>query len=119
MSEIYSPPRVTRAARMLQTLRITPGFAFDIAVDDEDGEPWGFTREVKQNKAIERVVGTEPDLVVGRPACTDSSPWQRLNRAVSMHPEKYDEAKKEAVKHLQFVCKVYKMQYHDGKAVLA
>ena len=40
VSEIYSPPRVTKAARVLTKLGITPGFALDLTVNDENGRPW-------------------------------------------------------------------------------
>ncbi len=52
VSEIYRPQRVTRAARILKRLNITPGSAFDIATHDEDGQPWGFDLEARQEKAI-------------------------------------------------------------------
>ena len=39
VAEVYSPPRVTRAARLLPKLGVTPGFAMDITVNDEDGKP--------------------------------------------------------------------------------
>ena len=65
---------------MLPKLGISPGFALDLTVDDEDGLPWDFTNEDKKSKAIGLTIETEPDLVVGSPACTDFSPWQRLNK---------------------------------------
>ena len=70
VSEIYSPPRVTRAAGMLKKLGISPGFALDITVEDEDGTPWDFTLKTKREKAAKMVIHTEPDLVVGSPMCT-------------------------------------------------
>ena len=118
VAEIYNPPRVTRAAQVLTKLGITPGFALDITVDDETGEPWDLSKPEKQDKAISLTIDTEPDLVVGSPPCIDFSPWQRLNKAVSREPEKYDERKKAAVKHLECVCKVYKIQHCDGRLFL-
>ena len=69
VAEIYSPPRVTRAARILRKLGITPGFALDITVQDEDGQPWDFEQEAQRCKALALHVEMEPDLVVGSPAC--------------------------------------------------
>ena len=37
VSEIYSPPRVTAAARRLN-LGLLPGFAFDLTCEDENGK---------------------------------------------------------------------------------
>ena len=41
-----------------------------------------------------------------------------MNKAVSQEPEKYEERKKAAVKHLECVCRVYKIQYTDGRLFL-
>ena len=37
VSEIYSPSRVTAAAKLLPEFRVTPGFALDLTTADEDG----------------------------------------------------------------------------------
>ena len=37
VSEIYSPPRVTQALRMLPSMGLIPGFALDLATNDENG----------------------------------------------------------------------------------
>ena len=66
----------------------------DITTCDETGEPWDFDRDDKKRKAIERVIETEPDLLVGSPMCKEFSPWQRLNKALSTHPEDYEERKR-------------------------
>ena len=42
VSEIYSPPRVTAAAKLLPCLDCTPGFALDLTTLDEHGNPWNF-----------------------------------------------------------------------------
>ena len=40
VSETYSSPRVTSAARLLTRLGVTPGLALDLTTNDEDGCPW-------------------------------------------------------------------------------
>ena len=43
VSEIYSPPRVTRAISSMPDSRLTPGFALDMTcIDPDDGQPWDF-----------------------------------------------------------------------------
>ena len=74
VSEVYSPPRVTKAAKVLTKLGITPGFALDITVDDETGEPWDLSKPEKQDKAVGLTIDTEPDLIVGSPPCIDFIP---------------------------------------------
>ena len=39
VSENYSPPRVTAAAKLLPELRSVPGFALDLTVENEQGLP--------------------------------------------------------------------------------
>ena len=56
VSEIYSPPRVTRAISSMPSLRLVPGFALDLTcIDPDDGQPWDFDLESKQVKAMELV----------------------------------------------------------------
>ena len=42
VSEIYSPPRVTAAIKLLPELRCIPGFALDLTTTDTEGRPWDF-----------------------------------------------------------------------------
>ena len=50
VSEIYSPPRVTKWA---ERMRLAPGMAFDLTqVDPEDGLPWDFNDGIKARKVI-------------------------------------------------------------------
>ena len=51
IAEIYSPPRVTAAARRLRKYGLTPGLALDITVDDESGRPWDFSVKAQRDKA--------------------------------------------------------------------
>ena len=46
VSEIYSPPRVTAATKLLPELRIIPGFALDLTTSDTDGVLWDFDSKV-------------------------------------------------------------------------
>jgi len=118
VSEICSPPRMTRAARVLKKLNITPGFALDITTKDENGEPWDFDKLEQKRKAERLVCETEPDLLMGGPMCKDFSPWQRINRAKSSCPEKYDTAKDSSRRHLEFICRVYEVQDRSGHLFL-
>ena len=119
VSEIYSlPPRVTRAARMLPSLGVSPGFALDLSVEDDDGQPWGFDDPQKRNKAVRKLLVEKPDLLVGSPMCKEFSAWQRMNIAKTFDPERYVAARRKAVRHLEFVCKLYKLQKDAGQLFL-
>ena len=54
VSEIYSPPRVTAAAKLLPELRCVPGFALDLTVQNEQGLPWDFDLLENRQRARER-----------------------------------------------------------------
>ena len=82
VSEIYSPPRVTAAAKLLPSLKIIPGFALDITTVDEEGRPWDFSKLEMRQAASAKVEAEQPMVLVGSPMCTDYSAWQQINNAV-------------------------------------
>ena len=51
MSEVYSPPRVAAAAKLLSSLKILLGASLVPAVNQQDGTPWGFDIKVNREKA--------------------------------------------------------------------
>ncbi len=117
VAEIYSPPRVTRCAKMLPGLGILPGFALDLTEVNERGEPWDFDDENKQDEAIALIDEVKPLFLVGSPMCTAFSTWQRIN-AHRREPEKINAEYERAVKHLRFVCRVYRKQIDEGRYFL-
>ena len=38
VAEVYSAPRVTKAAKLLPSLRLLPGFALDLSGEDDEGQ---------------------------------------------------------------------------------
>ena len=54
-SEIYSPPRVTAAAKFLPELRVIPGFALDLTTADEDVSLWDVDSKVMRDRAMAKV----------------------------------------------------------------
>ena len=65
VSEVYSPPRVAAAAKLLPSIRIIPGASLDITVNQENGEPWDF--DLKENLEKARLLFEEqqPAILVG------------------------------------------------------
>jgi hypothetical protein len=51
VAEVYSPPRVTKAATLLPSLGIEPGAALDITTYDDCGKPWDFSNPAMRSKA--------------------------------------------------------------------
>ena len=68
VSEIYSPPRVTAAAKLLPKLKMIPGFALDLTMADTDGRLWDFDDVVMRDRARKRLHDERPMLLVD-PRC--------------------------------------------------
>ena len=76
ISELYSPPRVTAEIARSKNEFLTPGFAFDITVNDpDDGQPWDFNVRAKREKAREILRRQRPYLFIGSPMCTAFCSW--------------------------------------------
>ena len=70
VSEIYSAPRVTNAAKRIPGWKVIPGFALDLTQEDERGIPWDFDDVTMRRKARAKVVSEKPMLLIGTPTCT-------------------------------------------------
>ena len=114
VSEIYSPPRVTAATKLLPELKIIPGFALDLATADVDGKLWDFDSKIMRNRAMQRVKDERPMVLVGSPMCTAFSTWQRINDKIR-DPVGVAAEKKRAVVHLEFCIKLYREQMRHGR----
>ena len=109
VSEIYSPPRVTNAAKLLPELRLIPGFGLDLTVADHGGKLWDFDSKVMRERAMEKVKREKPLLLVGSPMCTAFSTWQRINAKIR-DPYIVECEKRRAIMHLDFCCELYREQ---------
>ena len=68
-----------------------------------------------KKKAEKLLDETKPDLLVGSPMCTKFSSWQRISRRRTKDPRRLKQERAEAVKHLEFVCHLYKKQAKAGR----
>ena len=117
VSEIYSPPRVTAACKLLPELKIIPGFALDLTTADSDGKLWDFDDVVMRERALKRVREEKPLLLVGSPMCTAFSTWQRINNLVR-DPVTVAGELKRAKQHLAFCVELYREQAKGGRYFL-
>ena len=118
ISEVYSPPRVTKLLSSMPSCELAPGFALDLTcIDPFDGKPWDFNVESKKARALEMVRREKPLFLVGSPMCTAFSTWQRLN-AQRCAPERMRARLDEAREHLKFVAKLYREQLDGGRFFL-
>ena len=69
-----------------------------------------FSIKAKRDKAWRRFTEQKPYMLIGSPACTPFSTWQRLNEAKSNDIEAMQKAKTAAIVHMDFVAKMYQEQ---------
>ena len=119
VSEIYSPPRITKEIVEGQWKHVAPGFAFDLTVTDPlDGFPWDFSRASKRNRARALLREQKPLLLIGSPECKAFSTWMFLNRARARNIEDINKALNRAKKHLEFVASLYEEQLEGNRYFL-
>ena len=54
VSEVYSPPRVTKMLSKMKGHPLAPGFAFDIACrDPDDDQTWDFDAKEKADATVD------------------------------------------------------------------
>ena len=109
ISEIYSMPRVTTIASQRG---LKPGFSMDIR------NGWNFNDPKHRAKAIEKLESEKPVLLVGSPPCTMFSTITRLWNLKKMTPEVRSARMKEAILHVAFAVKLYKIQIAGGRFFL-
>ncbi len=100
ISEIYSPPLVTKLA---EKHGLTPGWSLDLTVPDERGIMWDFTKAARREDARRLVQSTRPKVLIGSPMCKAFSALQALNRS-KRDPEVVRRELVIAEMHLRFCC---------------
>ena len=105
ITEVFSPERV---AKIGANYKLIAGKSMDLT------NGYDFSLEADQKRAWEHIVNDEPYCVIGSPPCTLFSLLMELNiakfRDDKTWMEKYEAAKAQAVKHIEFCCKIYKHQ---------
>ena len=114
VSEIYSPPRVTAAAKLLPDYNVLPGMALDLTTSDEEGLPWDFSIPRQRARAKERLQEEKPMFLIGTPMCTAFCRWQKIND-LRRTPEEKKKIMDEARLHLRFTMELYHLQLSEGR----
>ena len=119
VAEIYSPPRVTKAALLLLDYNMVPGFAHNLATCDDEENPRYFDEAKQRAKAWKKVIDEEPALVVGSPMCTVYSAWQNINN-LKRDPDVVarERARVRAGVNLALICQMYLYQIKNGRYFL-
>lgn len=113
VSEIYSAPRVTDAARRHARFGAMPGLALDLTGHDDDGRPWDFNVPGKREKAERLLDAQRPVLLIGTPMCTAFSNIQNLNKH-RRDPGVIAAEIEKARNHLKWCCHLYRKQANRG-----
>ena len=119
VTEVYSPPRITKLIRESRMRHVMPGYALDLTtVDPTDGMPWDFSIRKKRIRARKMIREQRPYLVIGSPQCKEFCTWQRLNAARYPDDGQRAAAREAAVVHLEFVSQLYQDQIDGGRYFL-
>ncbi len=119
VSEVYSPPRVTKLLREAKMRHAIPGLALDLTVSDPlDGMPWDFSLPAKRRRARQLFAEQKPYIIIGSPECTHFCLFQAMDMARSKDVEAMKRAKTAAIVHLDFVAQLYADQISRGKYFL-
>ena len=118
VAEVYSPPRVTAAAKLLPELKLIPGLAFDLTSNDVDGRAWNLEEKEMRDRAMKKLKAEELQLLVGSPICTAFSTWQRINNKIR-DPMIVANELKRAKEHLDFCAELFREQIRGGGRVFS
>ncbi len=94
---------------MAKEFGLKAGFSLDLTNTDEQGTPWDFSKAERRNAAIRKVIEEQPLFVVGSPMCDPWSIMQNANKH-KWTEEEWKQRLEAARVHLEFMCKVYKIQ---------
>ena len=115
VSEIHSPPRVTKVLSSMSNRTLEPGLALDLTCQDPlDGEAWDFDKPEKRARARQLLRDQRPLFLIGSPMCRAWSTWQNISQQRRDH----DVVRKELIRarvHLRFVMELYKEQMDGGR----
>ena len=91
--------------------------SMDITTLNEQGVQWDFTNVEMRNQAYKKIIAGKTYLLVGAHPCANwrlksNASWSRITQR-----EKDDELHRARV-HMQFVCRMYKLQHDEGRYFL-
>ena len=102
LGEVYSPPRVTKAAK---------GLRGSIALDLTTG--WDFCVEAQRQRARELIYTKRPAVLILSPPCRTASPLRRLSN-FKRNPRDVEAEEKEGRLHLDFSIELAEEQMRRG-----
>ena len=113
VSEIYSPPRITKMAKMRPSLNIEGLRAFDLSTAHPGGGSWDFNKKEHRDLARRMCADDDLDWIIGSPPCTDFSVLGRWKHK-RMKAEYVRRRLREARRHQEFCVVHYRDQLARG-----
>ena len=91
--------------------------SMDITTVSEQGVQWDFTNVEMRNQAFRKIVAEKPFLPMGARPCAN---WRSKSKAswTRMTQREKDDEMHRAREHMQFVCRMYKLQHDEGRYFL-
>ena len=114
VTEVYSPPRVTKFAHKFG---LRAGHAIDIKCCDDRGVPWDLSNIQRRNQVARLIIETEPILVIWSPMCTMFSLLQNLSKD-KRDEQEFNSKLEEAMSHIRFCLQLYEIQNNHSRYYL-
>ena len=86
--------------------------SMDITTVNEQGVQWDFTKLEMRNQEYKKIVAEKSSLLVGAHPCA------KIERELESHDREKDDELHRARVHMQFVCRMYKLQHEEGRYFL-
>ena len=110
----YEAQHRQRIDAMARIWNILPGWSLDLTdVDPDDGRPWDLAKQDKRDKAERMVRDKAALLLIGSPLCSAASSLADMSKNRPGNGSS-DELSGDALTHLRFCMKLYKMQSDNG-----
>ena len=93
---------------------LIPGSAYDIELNDEDGQPWDFDIPKQRSKCVKEIASQGQAFSIGSPMCTAFSILQGLNKNRT-NADKWEAMWKKGVRHMPFAIKLYRIRVAAGR----
>jgi hypothetical protein len=117
VTELFSPPRITKELRRLPILNLIAGNSYDLQVD-RNGQSWNFLRAEDRRRARKEIEKDKPYIVVGGPPCTAFASFNVNVNFPKMDANVVRRRRAEARTLLSFAAEIYELQRAAGRHFL-
>ena len=117
--EMYGHGNIVKASHgSRRNLNVNGLRALDLRTSKPDGQSWDFNKPEDRKLAKAIIEIEKPIWLIGSPPCTFFSAWNQGINHRRMDPQRVEELKVEAVRHLHFMASLYHLQLSEGRHFL-